>query len=166
MGLRFSEGARCSLCPAVARVLIELSNVRGRDATELGHATALQILSKCRELLGEFPCRLLGEPAMPPYEVQVRCQNRAEPRWRRRRAANTTAKAPLLICLEKDPDGSPKDAGSAGAATRYAFGHVPPYNLGIGPRQPHTFVCVEAEREAQPLMQVLTYNLARVPQSH
>ena len=34
--------------PAVARVLIELSNVSRHDATELGHAGALQVLSERR----------------------------------------------------------------------------------------------------------------------
>ena len=34
--------------PDVARVLIKLSNVPGRDATELGHASVLQVLSERR----------------------------------------------------------------------------------------------------------------------
>ena len=34
--------------PDVARVFIKLSNVPGRDATELGHAGVLQVLSERR----------------------------------------------------------------------------------------------------------------------
>ena len=102
---------------------------------------------------------------MVPHELQVQCQNRAEPRRGKRRAANATAKAPLLIRLQKDPDGGPKNAGSSGAATRHALGYVLPHNLRVRPWQRRACLRVKAQRESQPLMQMLAYHLARVLQS-
>src|SRR5579864_5719748 len=97
------------------------------------------------------------------HEAQVRCQNRAEPRRGRRRAGNAPAKAALFVCLKKNPHGGPKDAGSAGAATNYALSHVLPHNLRMRVWQLRAFWS-QTEREAQPFMQMLAYDLIRVPQ--
>ena len=150
--------------PTVACVLIELSNVPGCDETELGNADTLQVSGKRRELLRVLPRCLLSQPAMPPHKLQVQRQNRAEPRGRGRRASKATAKASLLICLKKDPDGRPKAAGSAGAVARDALSHVLPHTLRVRLRQQRVFVWLEAEGETQPFMQMLANDLGRIPQ--
>ena len=51
------------------------------------------------------------------------------------------------------------------SATRHATGHVLPHYFRIRYWERRAFACVEGKREAQPLMQMLAYHLARVPQS-